>query len=43
VGRLGTVDDVAFAAEYLASPECSFVTGQTIILDGGATAGSSWW
>jgi NAD(P)-dependent dehydrogenase (short-subunit alcohol dehydrogenase family) len=43
VGRLGTVDDVAFAAEYLASPECSFVTGQTIIIDGGMTSGSTWW
>jgi gluconate 5-dehydrogenase len=43
VGRLGNVDDVAFTAEYLAAPECSFVTGQTIILDGGVTAGSTWW
>jgi NAD(P)-dependent dehydrogenase (short-subunit alcohol dehydrogenase family) len=43
VGRLGSLDDVAFAAEYLASPECSYVTGQTIIVDGGATAGSTWW
>jgi NAD(P)-dependent dehydrogenase (short-subunit alcohol dehydrogenase family) len=43
VGRLGSLDDVAFAAEYLASPECSYVTGQTLIVDGGASAGSTWW
>ncbi len=42
-GRLGTVEDVAFTAEYLASPECGFLTGQTIILDGGVTGGSTWW
>ena len=43
VGRHGSVDDVAFAAEYLASPECGFVTGQTLIVDGGMSAGSTWW
>ncbi len=43
VGRHGTVDDVAFAAEYLASPECGYVTGQTLVVDGGMSAGSTWW
>jgi gluconate 5-dehydrogenase len=43
VGQLGSVEDVAFAAEYLASPECGHVTGQTLVVDGGLTAGSTWW
>jgi 3-oxoacyl-[acyl-carrier protein] reductase len=33
--RWGTPDDVAGAAVYLASPAASFVTGQTILINGG--------
>ena len=33
--RLGTVEDVAYAALFLASDEASFITGQTIVVDGG--------
>lgn len=33
--RLGTVDDVANAVSFLASDEASFITGQSIIVDGG--------
>ncbi|MCK6570326.1 SDR family oxidoreductase [Myxococcota bacterium] len=33
--RLGTVDDVAFAVVYLASPAGDFVTGETVCVDGG--------
>jgi len=33
--RLGTVDEIAAAALYLASPAASFVTGTDMIVDGG--------
>lgn len=35
--RLGTVDDIGYAALFLASREAGYVTGQTIIVDGGQT------
>ena len=37
-GRLGTVDDVASAALYLASDESSWVTGTAMVVDCGYTA-----
>ena len=33
--RLGVVEDIGNAALFLASDEASYVTGQTIIVDGG--------
>jgi NAD(P)-dependent dehydrogenase (short-subunit alcohol dehydrogenase family) len=35
LGRVGTVDDVAAAVRYLMGPESSFVTGETLGVDGG--------
>jgi NAD(P)-dependent dehydrogenase (short-subunit alcohol dehydrogenase family) len=40
LGRLGTVDDVASAAVWLASSASSFVTGTTLTIDGGRLAGT---
>lgn len=34
--RLGTPEEIAHAMQYLASDEAAFVTGQTLVLDGGA-------
>jgi 3-oxoacyl-[acyl-carrier protein] reductase len=33
--KLGSVEDIAYAALYFASNEAGFVTGQTLIVDGG--------
>jgi 3-oxoacyl-[acyl-carrier protein] reductase len=36
VRRVGQVDDIARAVEFLAAEESSFITGQTLYVDGGA-------
>jgi NAD(P)-dependent dehydrogenase (short-subunit alcohol dehydrogenase family) len=38
LGRVGTVDDIAYGVLYLASDESSFVTGSELVIDGGSTA-----
>jgi len=37
IGRMGTADEVAGLVAYLAGPHAGFITGQTIVIDGGAT------
>lgn len=37
IGRMGDADDVAYAMLYLASEQARYVTGQTIVVDGGST------
>lgn len=38
LGRYGTVEEVAAAVCYLASPAAAYITGQTLVMDGGLTA-----
>lgn len=41
--RLGEPADVADVVLFFASDAARFVTGQTLVVDGGMTAGSDWW
>ena len=38
LGRVGTVDDIAYGVLFLASDESSFMTGSELVIDGGSTA-----
>jgi 3-oxoacyl-[acyl-carrier protein] reductase len=38
MGRYGSSGEVADAAVFLASPLSSYITGQSLVVDGGATA-----
>ena len=40
--RVGTVEDVAAAVVWLAGPESSFVSGQTLLVDGGVFSQAVW-
>jgi len=35
LGRVGEPEDVGWAVRFLASPEAGYITGQTLIIDGG--------
>ena len=39
MGHVGEPDDVAYAVVYLCSPAAKFITGTTLIVDGGISAG----
>lgn len=39
VGRIAQPEDIAAAAAFLASADASFITGQTLYVDGGQTLG----
>jgi 3-oxoacyl-[acyl-carrier protein] reductase len=41
LGRLGTGDDIAGAMAFLASNEASYITGQSLLIDGGIALPSS--
>lgn len=42
LGRVGTPADIGEAVAFLASPEASFITGQTIWVDGGLFSRPAW-
>ena len=39
IGRVGQASDVAAAAVFYASDQAGFITGTTLLVDGGMTAG----
>ena len=39
LARPGTVEEIAHAVLFFAAPESSYITGQTLCVDGGWTAG----
>ena len=39
-GRIGVAEDIAHAALWLASDDAGFVSGHTLVVDGGLTTGS---
>jgi 3-oxoacyl-[acyl-carrier protein] reductase len=42
IARFGTVDEIAAAALFLASPDSGFITGVTLSVDGGAVAAGAY-
>jgi NAD(P)-dependent dehydrogenase (short-subunit alcohol dehydrogenase family) len=42
IARFGTVDEIAHAVLFLASPEAAYITGATLSVDGGAVAAGAY-
>lgn len=42
LGRIGAAEEVASVIAFLASPLASFVTGETVLVDGGNAAAAGW-
>lgn len=42
LGRVGSEQDIAYMARYLVSPRASFITGQTMFVDGGLWTQHEW-
>lgn len=43
LGRLGTTEEIAAAAAFLASDEAAYITGAELLHDGGITKSALWW
>lgn len=43
LGRLGTTEEIAAAAAFLASDDAAYITGTELVHDGGITKSALWW
>lgn len=43
LGRFGTAEEVAAHCLYLLSPACEYITGECLVVDGGASLGTPMW